>query len=443
MGGNFSRLVSRPTGNTVDGPADDSEWDNIIANMTPAGLDDFSANNTEMRSSADPYPGSSESLATSLEGELERLRYVLKQQYVTSQWYIYPDLVSKTAAYTATQDDKVILCDASGGAFTVILPAASGLTDKIFTIKKTDSSALAVTIDGNASETIDGLTTVTLDSQYSFAIIVCDGSNWTIIGGNATTQKWKKGADVASATALPVIGDGNYFDVTGTTAVTSINSLGIGTVIKLHFDGILTLTHHATDLVLPGAANITTAAGDEAELVQYADGDWRCTNYTKADGKAVVVDSPGLVVQTSTTMDGVSNTGTTVLPVDDVDPPQNTEGDEYITKSITPTSATNRLIIEFIGFAAHSVSGGNLTAALFQDSTANALAVGYIEPASANDMMPLHVKYEMAAGTTSSTTFKVRIGGSTAGTLTFNGSGGSGLFAGTIASSLSVTEIAV
>lgn len=92
-----------------------------------------------------------------------------------------------------------------------------------------------------------------------------------------------KGADVASAAALPILTDGNYFDVTGANAITSINTTGkVGTVIKLHFDAALTLTHHATDLILPGGANITTAAGDEAEFVEYASGDFRCTNYQVA-----------------------------------------------------------------------------------------------------------------------------------------------------------------
>lgn len=98
------------------------------------------------------------------------------------------------------------------------------------------------------------------------------------------TQTWSKGADVASANALTLGIDGNYFDITGTTAITSIGTLGIGTVIKLHFDGILTLTNHATDLILPGGANITTAAGDEAEVVEYASGDWRCVSYQRYDG---------------------------------------------------------------------------------------------------------------------------------------------------------------
>ncbi|MCH7486224.1 MAG: hypothetical protein IIC04_04475, partial [Proteobacteria bacterium] len=78
---------------------------------------------------------------------------------------------------------------------------------------------------------------------------------------------------------------GNTFDITGTNAITSIGTVAVGTWIKLHFDAALTLTHHATDLILPGAANIMTAAGDEAEFVEYASGDWRCTSYTQAGAR--------------------------------------------------------------------------------------------------------------------------------------------------------------
>ena len=90
--------------------------------------------------------------------------------------------------------------------------------------------------------------------------------------------------------------DGNYFDITGTTTITSIASKAIGTVIRLHFDGILTLTHDAADLILPGAANIITAVGDHAEFIEYATGDWRCFNYQRASGQALVsVAFPGTV----------------------------------------------------------------------------------------------------------------------------------------------------
>jgi hypothetical protein len=96
-----------------------------------------------------------------------------------------------------------------------------------------------------------------------------------------------KGSDVASASAL-TLGLGNIFNVTGVVAITSIVSKGVGAIVKLRFTGILTLTHHATDLILPTGANITTQVGDEVEFVEYAVGDWRCTNYLRADGTALV-----------------------------------------------------------------------------------------------------------------------------------------------------------
>jgi len=93
-------------------------------------------------------------------------------------------LTSKTADYTATATDATILVDASGAARTITLPAASGISGRIYVIKKTDSSGNAVTVDANASETIDGATTYTLSAQYKFVVVQCDGANWHIIGAN-------------------------------------------------------------------------------------------------------------------------------------------------------------------------------------------------------------------------------------------------------------------
>ncbi|MFC1733614.1 hypothetical protein ACFL6I_25225 [candidate division KSB1 bacterium] len=124
---------------------------------------------------------------------------------------------------------------------------------------------------------------------------------------NGVQMRWSKGSDIASASALAIPVDGNYFDVTGTTTITSINTTGgIGTIIKLHFDSALIFTHHATNLILPSGANITTAAGDEVEVIEYAGGQYRCTGYTKATGEAVIVGG-------SATEDWTDNgTGTTL-----------------------------------------------------------------------------------------------------------------------------------
>jgi hypothetical protein len=85
--------------------------------------------------------------------------------------------VTKTGAYTATNDDYVIDC--TSGTFTVTLPASSGRTGRILIIK--NSGAGTITVDGNASETIDGATTYSLAVQYATIQIMSDGTNWKII----------------------------------------------------------------------------------------------------------------------------------------------------------------------------------------------------------------------------------------------------------------------
>jgi hypothetical protein len=50
-------------------------------------------------------------------------------------------------------------------------------------------------------------------------------------------------------------------------------------------------------------------------------------------------------------------------------------------------------------------------------------------------------QHKMTAGTTSATTLKLRIGPQGAATITFNGTAGSQLFGGVMASSITITEI--
>lgn len=84
--------------------------------------------------------------------------------------------------YTVLSTDYLILANTSGGAITVNLPTAVGITGKQYIIKYTDSGfANALTVDGNGSETIDGSTTTTLNTQGETLKIVSDGSNWEIV----------------------------------------------------------------------------------------------------------------------------------------------------------------------------------------------------------------------------------------------------------------------
>ena len=74
----------------------------------------------------------------------------------------------------------MLLCDATGAAFTVTLPAAATVSGASISVKKTDSSGNAVTIDGNGAETIDGATTLALSTQYEAVTLWSDGSNWWV-----------------------------------------------------------------------------------------------------------------------------------------------------------------------------------------------------------------------------------------------------------------------
>ena len=111
---------------------------------------------------------------------------------------------------------------------------------------------------------------------------------------NSHQDQWSKGADVASATALPLLTDGNSFDCTGTGTMTSFDTVGVGTIINLVHTGIQVITHNATDLICLSGANITTAVGDVSEWLEYATGDFRMLNYARADGTAVVYTNPAL-----------------------------------------------------------------------------------------------------------------------------------------------------
>jgi hypothetical protein len=94
---------------------------------------------------------------------------------------------------------------------------------------------------------------------------------------NGVMLKLSKGADIASANALTLGADGNYFDVTGTTDITSIDTVQVGTQVTLQFDDALTVTHHATDLITPNGQDMITQAGDHVSFVEYEAGKWRVT----------------------------------------------------------------------------------------------------------------------------------------------------------------------
>lgn len=150
---------------------------------------------------------------------------------------------------------------------------------------------------------VDGL------SPATTRVLTVPDTDMTLVGTAATqtlTNKTfdqplineKHGADVASASTIDLTAaTGNLVDVTGTTTITAI-TLAEGAERVVRFTGALTLTHGAS-LVLPGSANITTAAGDFAVFRGYAAGVVRCAHYSKASGQPVVPPAKSVSVWAS------------------------------------------------------------------------------------------------------------------------------------------------
>jgi hypothetical protein len=158
-----------------------------------------------------------------------------------------------------------------------------------------------------------------------------------------------------------------------------------------------------------------------------------------AEASARALGESGDVLQVVDSRSVAVATGTTVLPADDTIP-QNTEGDEYLTRAITPAATGNKLRIDVVLHLAASVAG-TLTAALFQDATAGALAAGCQHVGAGDQVRCVTFTHYMNAGTVSETTFKVRAGLSTAGTTTLNGADATRMLGGVLCSSITITEV--
>lgn len=86
----FSRIKNWVSNEVLTSADLNAEFNNILANMKPAGIEGASANAAAMQATADPGGVGTESLATDLLGEIQRLRYVIKRLIGGAQWYSTP-----------------------------------------------------------------------------------------------------------------------------------------------------------------------------------------------------------------------------------------------------------------------------------------------------------------------------------------------------------------
>ena len=231
----------------------------------------------------------------------------------------------------------------------------------------------------------------------------------------------------------------------GTAELAWFNSVSGTSIAPINEGGLISTTAEGGAGAADSAQtwySTTARASVPFTILGYFDSTQGTAGTWATSATSVVVNPryrPGDVIQQQYTQTGAVNTGTTLIPDDDTIP-QITEGDEYMTKAITFTSASN--VYEASSHASLAASaGGVLALALFQDATANALSANRQNDANANEQHHLSVKYEAVCGTTSSTTFRIRAGAVSAGTMTFNGVSAARKFGGVMSSWIKVMEI--
>ena len=212
-----------------------------------------------------------------------------------------PSSANLASALTDESGSSTVAFTTSPTFVTPTLGVASATTVNKVTLTTPATGSTLTVADG---KTLTASNTLTFTGTDTSSVAFGTGGTVAYLGANTFTaaQEWASGTAIASASTINLnTATGNRVHITGTTAITAVTlTRGPRTVI---FDGILTLTHHATTNNLPGAANITTAAGDRA--IYESDGTTvYCVSYIKASGASVVAAAGGfseMSVYTSST----------------------------------------------------------------------------------------------------------------------------------------------
>lgn len=258
----------------------------------PEDIDDYSANDAEMQTTADPYPAGVTSLATSLSDELTRIRYQIHQigkaigdSSTFTHWYFdMPDptaattflkvnnsaadgdpgvqfLLSGTASYTLGVDDS--------DSDALCLTAASTLNgSNILRILGTTSAALTVGAITNSKATVGSATSIDLTNSdntnaasHALVSITAGGTSggdakiqFTVTGGTT----YSLGIDNSASDAL-VLSNGTAL---GTTDLLSVSSSGDLALSRSSSGGT----------VLSSIINTSNTANSQARLLEQVAG---------------------------------------------------------------------------------------------------------------------------------------------------------------------------
>jgi hypothetical protein len=288
----------------------------------------------------------------------------------------------------------------TSGAFSVTVKTSAGTGETVAQgenrgLFADGTNVIAVTTGGGVATSLDDLTDVDTTGAAPGDVLTFDGTDWVPDpGGGGSVSLDSTVTDVFSIASDVISADDPGAD---------------RIVFWDDSEGKLTHLTVGSGLSISGTSLTATGGGGAGSLLQ-------------------IVESKS----------GAVATGTTTIPSDDTIP-QNNEGTEFLTATITPESSTSKLVVDVVLNCALTTAD-SVIAALFRDSTASAISGAYVS-LQAGYLGQIRLRAIANSNSTSATTFKVRAGRGTAGTLTINGYNAGRLLGGVYESSIVIYEI--
>lgn len=126
--------TTRANGTILTASIYNTDHQNHIDNNIPSAIDDASSSVGSMQTTVDPGTAGSESLATTLEGEIHRLRFAIKEIKGTAQWY---------GPITPADPERVGVNFIVDGIGVAITPGVAGFIEIPFACTIVQASLLA------------------------------------------------------------------------------------------------------------------------------------------------------------------------------------------------------------------------------------------------------------------------------------------------------------
>jgi hypothetical protein len=181
--------------------------------------------------------------------------------------------VSKTASYTLVEDDRkrMILADATSASFVLTLPALSSVGVGYTTaIKKADTTANTVTIEGDGAEEIDGAADFVLTEPSQTVMLIAGSTQWEILS-RTTVLEFATEAEIrAGINETKAINPANLYDALGVSSYFQSAEQSVtasGNISQAH--GLSAKPRFVQAVLINKTAEYGYVAGDEIAFYNY------------------------------------------------------------------------------------------------------------------------------------------------------------------------------